>query len=167
MVAQERILPMTSRLSETTLAQAAWQEIVRHAVEAFPEECCGVILFDRSTEVVRRCTNRQNALHALDPGTYPRDAKTAYAMDPKELEQILGKAEASGAAVKAFYHSHPNHAAYFSAEDKAFASPFGEPVYPGSVQIVISVYDRTVREIRAYVWEEERRDFVEAPLRKL
>lgn len=158
---------MATHLSETTLAEAAWREIVRHAVEAFPEECCGVVLFDGKGEVVRRCANRQNELHALDPITYPRDAKTAYAMDPRELEQILQKAGAAGGAIKAFYHSHPNHAAYFSAEDKAFASPFGEPAYPGSVQIVISVYDRTVREFRAYAWKEEGGDFVEVALRKI
>lgn len=156
-----------SRTIETVLAEPAWQEIVRHAAEAFPEECCGVILINGRTDVVRRCTNHQNELHALDPGTYPRDATTAYAMDPRELERILEEAERSGDTIKAFYHSHPNHEAYFSAEDKAFASPFGEPVYPGCVQIVVSIYDRAVRELRAYAWAEEKKDFVEVPLRKI
>jgi proteasome lid subunit RPN8/RPN11 len=149
------------------LTVTAWEEIVLHAVESFPEECCGIILFNGRTDVVRRCTNRQNELHALDPETYPRNATTAYAMDPKELERILEQAEAVGMAIKAFYHSHPNHAAYFSEEDKAFASPFGEPIYPDSVQIVISVFDRVVRNLRAYAWAEERRDFMEVPLRKI
>lgn len=148
-----------------TLTQKAWEEISGHAIETFPEECCGVILYNGKTDEVRRLKNIQNQLHALDPGSYPRDATIAYAMDLKELESVIHEAETTGAKIKAFYHSHPNHEAYFSQEDKAFATAFGEPTYPESVQIVISIYDRVVRRISAYAWAEEKKDFVEIPLR--
>lgn len=150
-----------------TLTKKAWEDISRHAVEAFPEECCGVILHDGKSDEVRRCRNIQNALHALDPESYPRDATIAYAMDPQELESIIRQAESSGAKIKAFYHSHPNHEAYFSQEDKAFAMPFGEPSYPDSAQIVISIYHRAVKRIAAYAWAPEKRDFVETPLAQI
>lgn len=149
------------------LTQKAWEEISRHAIETFPEECCGVILFDGETDQVRRLRNIQNQLHTLDPETYPRDATIAYAMDLKELESIIHEAEAAGAKVKAFYHSHPGHEAYFSQEDKAFAAPFGEPTYPESAQIVISIYDGIVRRISAYAWAEEKKDFVEIAIKKI
>lgn len=151
---------------ELTLTQRVLDEISRHAAEAFPEECCGVILDNGKALEVRRCSNIQNALHALDPETYRRTAATAYALDPKELEAILQEAESRGARIKAFYHSHPDHEAYFSEEDKAFATPFGEPTFPESVQIVISVYDRIVRRILAYAWSDDNKDFAEIPLRK-
>lgn len=149
-----------------SLTATAWEEISRHAVETFPEECCGVILADGVMDQVRRLKNVQNQLHALDPETYPRDATIAYAMDMKELESVIREAEAARASIKAFYHSHPDHEAYFSAEDKTFAMPFGEPNFPESAQIVISVYDRVVKRIAAYVWSEEKKDFVEIPLKK-
>ena len=148
------------------LGQKAWEEMVRHAVETFPEECCGVILYNGASDEVFRCRNIQNTLHALDPETYPRDATIAYAMDPKELESIIHEAKSTGAKIKAFYHSHPGHEAYFSQEDRAFATPFGEPTYPESAQIVISIYDRTVKRISAYAWSEEKKDFVEIALTK-
>jgi proteasome lid subunit RPN8/RPN11 len=154
-----------NRPSELTLTEKAWEEISSHAMEAFPEECCGVIVDQRGSDNVRRLRNIQNQLHALDPESYPRDATIAYAMDPRELESIVHEAETAGAKIKAFYHSHPGHEAYFSQEDKAFATPFGEPTYPESVQIVISVYDRVVKRIRAYAWAEREKDFVEIPLR--
>lgn len=157
-------MSVTSALS---LTQEAWDEISGHAVETFPEECCGVILYNGKTDKVRRCRNTQDTLHALDPESYPRDATIAYAMDPKELEAIIQEAEITGAKVKAFYHSHPNHEAYFSQEDKAFATPFGEPTYPESAQIVISIYERVVKRISAYAWTAEKRDFAEIPLRKI
>ncbi|MFQ5903900.1 MAG: Mov34/MPN/PAD-1 family protein [Candidatus Binatia bacterium] len=150
-----------------TLTQKVWEEISRHAMETFPEECCGVILYNGKTDEVRRCTNIQNALHAVDPETYPRHATIAYAMDPRELESIICEAETTGVKIKAFYHSHPGHEAYFSQEDRALATPFGEPTYPESAQIVISIYDRVVRQISAYAWAQEKKDFVEIPLRKI
>jgi proteasome lid subunit RPN8/RPN11 len=152
---------------EITLTETAWVEISRHAADAFPEECCGIVLARGDGEDVRRLKNIQNQLHDLDPETYPRDAAIAYAMDPKELESTLDEAARAGAKIKAFYHSHPGHEAYFSAEDKAFAMPFGEPIFPDAAQIVVSIYDRAVKRVAAYAWVETRKDFVEIPLRKV
>ena len=156
-----------SGITALTLTQKAWEEISRHAIETFPEECCGVILHKGKTDDVRRCQNIQNDLHTLDSKTYPRNATIAYAMDLKELESIIHEAETTGAKIKAFYHSHPNHEAYFSQEDRAFATPFGEPTYPESAQIVMSIYDRVVKRISAYVWAQEKKDFVEIPVEKI
>ena len=151
---------------ELILSETAWAEMYRHAEETFPEECCGIVLQRDGRDEARRLQNIQNRLHALDPQTYPRQATIAYAMDPKELEKTLDQAAASGARIKAFYHSHPNHEAYFSAEDKAFATPFGEPTFPDAAQIVISIYDRVVKGVAAYAWDAKRQEFVEFPLRK-
>jgi len=146
------------------LTQEAWNEISRHAQETFPEECCGVIFLAGPSDRAQRLANMQNKLHALDPQTFPRTAEIAYAMDPLELDSVIQHAESDGQTLKAFYHSHPNHDAYFSAEDKAFASPFGEPTYPDAAQIVISVYNRAVKVIRAFAWSAEKNDFIEVAI---
>ncbi|NIO11209.1 MAG: hypothetical protein GTO40_25620 [Deltaproteobacteria bacterium] len=152
--------------SQLTLTNSAWDEISRHAADTFPEECCGLIFSKGGKDRVHRCANIQNKLHALDPQTYPRDATIAYAMDIKELERVTEQAEMEGESLKAFYHSHPNHKAYFSDEDKGFASPFGEPTYPQSAQVVVSIYDREVKEICAYAWSSGAKDFIQIPLNK-
>lgn len=146
------------------LTEEVWNEISKHAQDTFPEECCGVILTAGETEQVHRLKNIQNKLHALDPQTYPRTAVIAYAMDPLELDQVIHEGESKGLRLKAIYHSHPDHDAYFSDEDKAFASPFGEPTYPESAQVVISIYNRAVKIIRAFAWSEENHDFIEIPI---
>ena len=153
--------------NEVLLTAAIWDALCRHSEEAFPEECCGVILTDGVSDHVHRLENIQNKLHALDPETYPRTAVIAYAMDPKELERILDNAQRAGQRLKAFYHSHPDHDAYFSAEDKAFASPFGEPSFPNVAQIVVSIYRREVKIMRAFAWADEREDFVEVQIKKV
>jgi proteasome lid subunit RPN8/RPN11 len=156
-----------SHPSEILLTQAASNEIARHAQAAFPEECCGVVLSSGATDQVQRLENIQNKLHALDPETYPRTAVIAYAMDLKELESVIDNATRSGARLKAFYHSHPDHEAYFSDEDKAFASPFGEPTFPNAAQIVVSIYHREVKHMRAFVWSEDKNDFVEVAIKNV
>jgi proteasome lid subunit RPN8/RPN11 len=149
------------------LSEKTVEEISRHAQQTFPEECCGVIFFNGATDHAKRLTNIQNKLHSLDPLTYPRTAVIAYAMDLKELETAMSEAEAAGAKLKAFYHSHPNHDAYFSDEDKAFACPFGEPNFPDVAQIVLSIYAGAVKRICAYAWSDSAKDFVEVPVKKV
>ena len=153
--------------TEVMLTADAWEEISHHAEDAFPEECCGVVFSKGSNEQVHRLENIQNKLHELDPETYPRTATIAYAMDPKELESVIDNAARDGAKLKAFYHSHPDHEAYFSDEDKAFATPFGEPTFPNAAQIVVSIYHRQVKRICAFVWSNEKNDFVEVPIIKV
>jgi proteasome lid subunit RPN8/RPN11 len=153
--------------AEFTLGVDAWNAISRHAQECFPDECCGVVLANGAREIVEPLENIQNKLHALDPETYPRTAVIAYAMDMKELELVIDNGARNGAKLKAFYHSHPDHEAYFSNEDKAFASPFGEPTFPNAAQIVVSIYGREVKRMCAFAWSEAQNDFVEVPIKKV
>ncbi|MCZ6676867.1 MAG: M67 family metallopeptidase [Candidatus Poribacteria bacterium] len=138
--------------------------IHEHAKAEFPDECCGIILSDGAREFVRECRNIQNERHAEDPETYPRDARTAYLIDPHDLIRVHKEAETEGRPIKAFYHSHPNHDAYFSEKDKADATAWDEPVYPDAAYIVISIYDGEVRTTRAYAWSEADTDFIEMPI---
>ncbi len=153
--------------AEFTLGADAWNAISRHAQECFPDECCGVVLANGTHEFVHPVENIQNKLHTLDSETYPRTAVIAYAMDPKELELVIDNGARNGAKLKAFYHSHPDHEAYFSNEDKVFASPFGEPTFPNAAQIVVSIYGREVKRMCAFAWSEEQNDFVEVPIKKI
>lgn len=146
------------------LSAQSWEVICQHAQETFPNECCGVILNRGGIEEVHRITNIQNVMHEKDPHSYPRDAAIAYFMDPKELLAVLKDVDSGRATLQAFYHSHPNHEAYFSAEDKTQALFGDEPSYPDTAYLVISIYDRQVKMIRAYCWDEEKKDFLETPL---
>lgn len=148
-------------LSETALAAVA-----AHAREAYPEECCGVILGGGDGDRVHRLVNIQNRLHAADPETFPRDARTAYTVEPRELDAVLEGAVRAGMAFKALYHSHPDHDAYFSQEDRACATPFGEPTWPDTAQVVVSVMDGSVGRVAVYAWDPGAGDFLETPLRR-
>jgi proteasome lid subunit RPN8/RPN11 len=147
------------------LSARTWDAMSRHTQDTFPEECCGAILSRGGVEEVRRITNIQNVMHAKDPTQFPRTATIAYFMDPRELLAVHKEIDSGAALLKAFYHSHPNHDAYFSAEDKRQAMFGDEPAYPDTAYVVLSIYDREVKTIRAYAWDEGAKDFVEVELR--
>ncbi len=146
------------------IGAAARAEIEAHALACYPEECCGLIVERDGRESVVRVTNVQNERHARDPQMFPRTARTAYAMGPEAVPVLL-EAERGTLRLRAFYHSHPDHDAYFSAEDRAAAlGAWGEPSYPDAAHIVASVRDGAVRCLKAFAWDESARDFVEISL---
>ena len=145
------------------------KQISDHAKSDFPEECCGIILSDGEQDFLRQCTNVQNQLHLEDPSAYPRDARTAYQIDPKELLEICKESEAKNRPIKAFYHSHPNHHAYFSEKDKADATVWDEPLYPDASYIVIPVCGddsevQILESMRVYTWDLNVGDYLESEI---
>ncbi|HYC56476.1 MAG TPA: M67 family metallopeptidase [Candidatus Binatia bacterium] len=148
-----------------TLSERSMEEIRQHSLQEYPDECCGVVVgCADGNEKVMRIRNVQNEMHEKDPERYPRTARTAYAGHPADLRVALEAADAPGASLIAFYHSHPDHDAYFSEEDVAQATPFGEPSYPDALQIVVSVRDRQVRGYKAFAWSADAGSFVECEL---
>ncbi len=146
------------------LRASALAALADHARETYPAECCGLILRRGAEEVVRRIRNIQDELHARDPVRYPRPARIAYYMDGKELLGVLNEVDRDGWTVAAFYHSHPEHAAYFSQEDRDRALFDGEPIYPDTAYLVVAVDAAGIREVKAFRWDEGTKEFLEAPV---
>ena len=84
-----------------------------------------------------------------------------------ELESKILEAEKIGFQLKAFYHSHPDHEAYFSARIEKAPPLSGNRRYPDARQIVVSVYNRAVAKIKGFAWSDEAKDFVEVPIRQI
>jgi adenylyltransferase/sulfurtransferase len=140
--------------------------IAAHAEREFPYECCGFIIGDSSIEEVRPIRNIQDEKHATDPATFPRNARVAYLMDPKEQLAVLQEIDQRKLQLKVVYHSHPDHDAYFSATDRAQACSFdpSEPDYPETAFIVISVRAGKFARAAIFVWDAQQKDFAEREL---
>lgn len=147
------------------LDEHVWRALAAHALETYPDECCGVLIGTAEGVEAVRIRNIQDEMHARDPERYPRSARTAYAGHPADLKSALERAERPGNRLVAFYHSHPDHAAYFSEEDVRQATPFGEPSYPDACQIVIAVSERRVGEVKAFAWSPPLETYAEIPVR--
>jgi len=149
----------------TPVAKKHLDEIHRHAIEEYPYECCGIIIGKSGSEedtVLYRCTNIQNKLHKKDPQTFVRDARTAFYIDPGELIRIIKKAESSGMKIITFYHSHPDHDAYFSEEDKRMALFENEPVYPEASYLVVSVRQGQINSQALFAWDSDKYVFTQS-----
>jgi proteasome lid subunit RPN8/RPN11 len=129
------------------IPRAVLDAIYAHAKEGYPEEVCGFIVgnlgprpeagaaSEASLIEAKRCENRQNALHAEDPMTFPRTATTAYNIGAKDLF-FLDRSQKSDRPVRVIYHSHVEVGAYFSTEDERAATSEGELLYPVDYLVV-------------------------------
>lgn len=134
-------------------------KIYEHALKEYPDECCGIITGNYDKQTVHICENIQNMMHAEDPARFPRDARTAYVIDRSEFDRIILSSIRKDEEVIAFYHSHAEHEAYFSEEDVAAQTVFGEPEFPDALHVVVSVMDRKIHDLKCFKWERENQVF--------
>jgi proteasome lid subunit RPN8/RPN11 len=151
------------------VAIPAWivNELLKHARESLPEECCGLVFGARARDYARRvgCLNAMNLRHDEDPQAFPRDARTAFWISPEDYLEACTEAGRRGERLTAVYHSHVGSDAYLSELDLDYADP-------GADQIVIAVpapdaehlslrigEDGCAAGIGIFVWDAEQRGF--------
>jgi [CysO sulfur-carrier protein]-S-L-cysteine hydrolase len=115
------------------ISQALIDEMVAHAREDLPNECCGMIggRDGEATSVVRI----ENA--AASP--------LRYEMDPQEQFNGLKAIEDGGGELIGIYHSHTRSAAYPSQTDVNEARRWPEQVY-----VIVSLEDEEAPDVKAY-----------------
>ncbi len=117
-------------------------EIIAHASEEAPIECCG-ILAGRDGEILRlyRALNSEQSPYR-------------YNIDPQDLFRIHSEVEAAGWEFIAIYHSHPGGQAYPSSTDLTMAQTAGPgealELWPGVVYLIVSLADPSSPQMRAF-----------------
>ena len=114
-----------------TIARAVLDDIVAHARESDPLECCGVLLGvgDRITTAVR--------------GRNTRSSPTRFELDPRDHIAARRQARAGHLDVVGFYHSHPRGEPHPSSADIA------EWTYPDALSLILGPSSGTL-EARAF-----------------
>lgn len=151
-----------TRGSHPVLTPEALAELFAHARRDYPNECCGIVFGPRDSDAadrVRPCENIQDQLHAEDPVTHARDARTAYNLGAADLF-ALQKSLRGPQPAKIVYHSHVDVGAYFSETDQAAARMDDEPAYPVEY-VVVDVRADGAREARQFAWDDEAKKYVE------
>ncbi len=145
-----------------TVTPEALALMYAHAQADYPKECCGIVFGPRATEAADRsqpCVNVQDQLHAEDPATHTRDARTAYNFGAKDLF-ALQKSLRGDRPAKIIYHSHCDVGAYFSDTDQAAAVMDDEPSYPVEY-VVIDVRADGPRGAAQFAWDEGQKKYLE------
>ncbi|HEX3240339.1 MAG TPA: M67 family metallopeptidase [Solirubrobacterales bacterium] len=118
------------------IAQALIDEMVAHAREDLPNECCGMIggVDGEATSVIRV----ENA--AATP--------LRYEMDPQAQYNALKTIEDGGAELLGIYHSHTKSAAYPSQTDVNQAVAWPEQVY-----VIVSLAEEEA-DVKAFLLKD-------------
>ncbi len=132
------------------------------------EESCGLLAGPADDPLlvvdIIPMKNRAEALHALDPESYPRGGRTSFDIDPMKFGRALQEGEANGRPVKVLYHSHLDVGAYFSDTDAAAALMGGEEPAYDLAYLVTSVRAAGVDDHKLFIWHPETRSFAQADL---
>lgn len=125
---------------------------------AHPEECCALVFEDRTGLSLELVPNIADALHAADPESFPRTARTGYAIDSR----IIMRAEREDRRLVAIVHSHPDGGTALSAEDLRLATlPMGGPSWPGVAQVVLDGRGGRLAGFAVHAWDGAGAGFAE------
>lgn len=103
------------------LPQPLYRQLRQHGEEAYPHECCGILLgvLNELKDGARQITA---AIPARNISTTPANH---YEIAPLDLIRIERAARLANLEIAGFYHSHPDHPAHRSQTDLAEAHWLG------------------------------------------
>jgi proteasome lid subunit RPN8/RPN11 len=121
------------------IAQSLIDEMVAHAREDLPDECCGLVggVDGEATEVIRVANAAASPLR--------------YEMDPKAQYDAYRAIEDQGHELLAIYHSHTKSAAYPSQTDVNQAV-----AWPDQVYLIVSLEDPDAPDVKGYLLKDLR-----------
>jgi proteasome lid subunit RPN8/RPN11 len=121
------------------ISQQLVDEMVAHAREDLPNECCGMVggRDGEATEAIRVANAAATPLR--------------YEMDPQEQYNALKTIEDGGGELLAIYHSHTKSAAYPSQTDVNQAVSWPEQIY-----VIVSLADPDAPDVKAYLLKDLR-----------
>jgi len=124
------------------LPKAVVDDMVAHAREDLPNECCGLITSkDGGTPRLYRTRNAEAS-------------PFRYVIHPLDLLKVEKDMDDTGAKLLVIYHSHVASDAYPSPTDVRMAAwPGSDPpedLYPGTYYVLVSLKDADNPSVRAY-----------------
>jgi len=119
-------------MSSLRIAQSLIDEIVAHAREDMPNECCGMIGgADEAARTVYRAANAEAS-------------PLRYSIDAKEQFRLIRTIEEAGEELVGIYHSHTKSAAYPSQTDVNLAG------WPDAVYLIASLAEADAPEVKGF-----------------
>jgi proteasome lid subunit RPN8/RPN11 len=119
-------------------SRALLDEIIEHARQDLPNECCGIVASENGTAT--------KVFRAINAESSP----VRYSLDPHEQYRITMEIEEQGWELGAIYHSHTRSEAYPSQTDVNLA------FYPEAIYLIVSLRKLDEPEVRAFRIADER-----------
>jgi proteasome lid subunit RPN8/RPN11 len=139
---------------DLALSQELLAQLHAHALETYPNECCGFIAGPagqpKQLTKAQREVNEADKFHKLDPETFPRTARTYFKINELRAARAFDQGEKLAEPIKVIYHSHCDAGAYFSNEDAATFASNNTLMWPCAF-IVVSVLEGRVADTKLWV----------------
>jgi proteasome lid subunit RPN8/RPN11 len=119
------------------ISQQLIDEMVTHARDDLPNECCGMI------------GGREGEARSVIRVENSAASPLRYEMDPQEQYNALKAIEDDGGELLGIYHSHTKSAAYPSQTDVNQAVAWPEQIY-----VIISLADEDAPDVKAYLLKD-------------
>ena len=116
------------------ISRALLDELIAHAREEAPNECCGMIAM------------REDDAVAIHEATNVAASPLRFEVDGRELLRAIDDIEQRGSELGAIYHSHTRTAPYPSQTDINFAA-----AWPGLEWVIVGLAGDGAPEVRSYV----------------
>lgn len=107
-------------------------QIVAHAREDAPNECCGMI------------GGADGRAATIYPATNAEASPLRYSIDAKEQFDLMRRIEDAGEELVGIYHSHTRSPAYPSQTDVNLAG------WPDAVYLIVSLQDPEAPQVRGF-----------------
>ncbi|HEX7879396.1 MAG TPA: M67 family metallopeptidase [Candidatus Eisenbacteria bacterium] len=145
--------PRTDRAGGLLIRPSDLEAIRRHGEEAFPHECCGLLLGKVEPD------GRTKRVTTVEPLANEREESrhNRFLITPETFLAADRSARRRGIDILGFYHSHPNAPAVPSEFDREHAWPFYS-------YIIVSVVDGGARELDSWTLAEDRTRFDAEPV---
>jgi len=131
-----------------TLNHTALHKIKVHAMQTYPEECCGVLLGSDESGVkkVDKAVKIENAME--------ENRERRFLVTPESYRSIELQARQERLQVIGIYHSHPDHRAAPSTFDL-------ENALPSWSYVIVSVESGIPSKVTSWLLKEDRSGFEE------
>jgi proteasome lid subunit RPN8/RPN11 len=114
------------------IGQSLVDEIVAHAREDLPNECCGMV------------GGADGAAATVYPAENAEASPFRYSISAGEQFRLMREIEAGGEELVAIYHSHTKSAAYPSQTDVNLAG------WPDAVHVIVSLADPEAPDLKGF-----------------
>ena len=126
-----------------TIQPIARDLMLKDAVQAFPDECCGFLFGEEDSEGNRTIREIRVVNNAKEG-----DKRRRFVIAPLDYMRAEQYAEENSLLLLGVYHSHPNHPAIPSEHDRVAAQPYFS-------YIIISVLEGKIGPVRSWRLNEE------------
>ena len=121
------------------ISQSLIDEMVAHAREDLPNECCGMV------------GGAEGEASVVIPVVNSAASPLRFEMDPQGQYNALKAIEHDGKEMLAIYHSHTKSAAYPSQTDVNQAV-----AWPDQIYVIVSLADEDAPDVKAYLLKDLR-----------